>query len=177
MSDELSRIGVLFVCHANQCRSPLAEGIFRHLAAQRGELERFEIDSAGTWARDGVPPHPHSCDVARRHGIDLETLTGVSRSIAPDDLQRFAHVIAMDRANEDDILRLRRISAFGPVEGDQGRVRLLRHVRRPGARGLDADVPDPVGRGPEAYERVYELLVDGCEALLDELLRRTTRRT
>ena len=164
------RIGVLFVCHANQCRSPLAEGVFRHLARDRGCLDRFDVDSAGTWARDGVSPHPHSVDVARRHGIDLEALTGVSRSIAPDDLQRFEHIIAMDRANEDDILRLRRISAFGPVEGEHGRVRLLRHLHRPEARGIEADVPDPIGRGPEAYDRVYSLLVDGCTALLDEVL-------
>lgn len=166
-----ARIGVLFVCHANMCRSPLAEGVFAHLVAQRGLVDRFTIDSAGTWAADGIGPHPHSVEVAREHGIDLlTTTTASSRPIRPDDLARFDHVIAMDRANEADIERLTRISAFGAVEGKAARVRLLRAVVDPNARGLDRDVPDPIGRGPEAYARVYDIVEAACVALLDELV-------
>jgi protein-tyrosine phosphatase len=164
------RIGVLFVCHANQCRSPLAEGIFRILVERRGCADRFEVDGAGTWAAQGVPPHPHSVEIAAHHGIDLPKLVGTSRSIVPEDLRRFQHIIAMDRANEDDIQRLRRISAFGRVEGRRGRVRLLRKIINPAARGVELDVPDPVGRGRVVYARVFELLEHGCGVLLDELL-------
>ena len=163
-------IGVLFVCHANMCRSPLAEGVFAHLVAQRGLEGRFAIDSAGTWAADGVEPHPHSVQIAREHGIDLRALTSASsRPIRPDDLSRFDHVLAMDRANEADIERLRRLSAFGPVEGKAARVRVLRAVLDPNARGSERDVPDPIGRGPEAYAHVYAIIADSCTALLDEL--------
>jgi protein-tyrosine phosphatase len=169
MQDD-ARIGVLFVCHANMCRSPLAEGVFAHLVAARGLSRRFEIDSAGTWAADGVGPHPNSVEVARDHGIDLlRTTSSSSRPIRPEDLERFDHVIAMDRANEADITRLRRISAFGEVEGTTARLRLLRDVLDPKARGSDRDVPDPIGHGPDAYARVYAIIEDACRALLDEL--------
>jgi protein-tyrosine phosphatase len=161
-------IGVLFVCHANMCRSPLAHGVFVHRARERGVLDRFDVDSAGTWAADGILPHSSSVAVAREHGVDLE-VAGTSRIIEPDDLRRFGHVIAMDRANESDINRLRRLSAFGPVAGSQARVRLLRHVAQPDLDGRAADVPDPIGRGPDQFQKVYEIINAGVEALLDEL--------
>jgi protein-tyrosine phosphatase len=170
MDDAASRIGVLFVCHANICRSPLAHALFVHRARTRGILDRFEVDSAGTWAAEGILPHANSVAVGRAHGVDL-AVAGLSRIIAPDDLQRFAHVIAMDRDNEMDIVRLRRLSAFGTVDGPQANIRMLRRVAQPHAQGRDADVPDPIGRGPEAFQRTYEIIAAGVEALLDELER------
>jgi protein-tyrosine phosphatase len=164
------RVGVLFVCHANICRSPLAHALFVHRADARGLLHRFDIDSAGTWAADGILPHVNSVAVGRHHGIDL-AVAGTSRIIAPEDLQRFHHVIAMDRDNEMDIVRLRRLSVFGTVDGPQARIRLLRRVAQPNAQGKDADVPDPIGRGPESFQRTYEIIQAGVEALLDELDR------
>lgn len=167
-SSERPKTSVLFVCHANMCRSPLAHGIFVHMIQQAGISDRVHVDSAGTWALDGIDPHPLSVQVAAEHGIDL-SVCGVSRSIAPEDLQRFTHIIAMDRANESDILRLRRLSAFGAVEGGQARVRLLRAITSPRVQGLDADVPDPVRQGPDAYAYAYEIIEAGCRALLEEL--------
>jgi len=165
------RRGVLFVCHANMCRSPLAAGVFRHLVTARGAGERFEIDSAGTWAADGIPPHPLSVDVARRYGIEAVLLGSASRPIAPRDLERFELVVAMDRRNLADIERLRRISAFGPVVGGSAKLSLLRRFSDPKASGREADVPDPVRGGPEHYETAYRIIEAGCRALLDELLR------
>jgi len=166
-----ARRGVLFVCHANMCRSPLAQGVFQHLLAQRGVSERFEVDSAGTWAADGIPPHPLSVEAARRHGIDAALLGTASRSIVPDDLDRFELVVAMDRRNLADIERLRRISAFGPVLGGTAKLSLLRRFSNPKASGRDLDVPDPVRGGPEQYEAAYAIIDAGCRALLDSLLR------
>lgn len=168
---EPKRRGVLFVCHANMCRSPLAAGVFLHLLAQRGLSERFDVDSAGTWAADGIPPHPLSVDVARRYGIDAALLGSASRSIAPGDLDRFEHVVAMDRRNLADIERLRRISAFGPVVGGTAKLSLLRRFSDPKASGRDADVPDPVRGGPEHYETAYRIIDAGCRALLEQMLR------
>ena len=164
------RRGVLFVCHANMCRSPLAAGVFRHLIAEHGAGERFEIDSAGTWAADGIPPHPLSVDVARRYGIDTTLLGTASRPIAPRDLERFELVVAMDRRNLADIERLRRISAFGPVVGGSAKLMLLRRFSDPKASGREADVPDPVRGGPEHYETAYRIIEAGCRALLEHLL-------
>jgi protein-tyrosine phosphatase len=167
-----ARRGVLFVCHANMCRSPLAAGVFLHLAAQRGVSERFDVDSAGTWAADGIPPHPLSVEAARRHGIDVALLGSASRPIAPADLDRFEHIVAMDRRNLADIERLRRISAFGPVVGGTAKIALLRRFADPQASGRDADVPDPVRGGPEQYEQAYAIIESGCRALLATLLER-----
>jgi protein-tyrosine phosphatase len=165
------RRGVLFVCHANMCRSPLAAGVFRHLVRERGVAERFDVDSAGTWAAEGIPPHPLSVEVARLHGIDTALLGTASRSIAPPDLDRFEHVVAMDRRNLADLERLRRISAFGPVVGGTATLSLLRRFSSPTASGRDADVPDPVRGGPEGYELAYQIIDAGCRSLLDLLLR------
>lgn len=169
MTDALPKIGVLFVCHANICRSPLAEGIFAHLVREADLQDRFAIDSAGCWADEGSDPHPLSVMVAGHHGIDLRMLVGRSRCIVPDDLHRFDHVLAMDRANLADLQRLRRLSAFGPVQEGKARVRLLRSIERPDVEGRDADVPDPIGRGETFYESTYDILERGCRALLREL--------
>lgn len=166
-----ARRGVLFVCHANMCRSPLAAGVFLHLAAQRGVSDRFDVDSAGTWAADGVAPHPLSVAAARGHGIDVALLGAASRPIAPGDLDRFEHIVAMDRRNLADIERLRRISAFGPVVGGTAKLSLLRRFHEPKASGREADVPDPVRGGPEQYEVAYAIIDAGCRALLEALLR------
>ncbi|MEM9463075.1 MAG: low molecular weight protein-tyrosine-phosphatase [Myxococcota bacterium] len=164
------RRGVLFVCHANMCRSPLAAGIFVHLAHQRGLADRFEVDSAGTWAAEGLAPHPLSVEAAREHGIDVALLGERSRSIVPDDLERFADIVVMDRRNLADLERLRRISAFGPVVGGSARISLLRRFADPRAKGRHADVPDPVRGGREQFERSYQIIEAGCRALLDALL-------
>ena len=163
---EASRVGVLFVCHANMCRSPLAEGVFRDLARARGVLDRLEIDSAGTDAVEGCPPHPLSCEIAEAHGVELE---GAGRQLLRDDLTHFEHVIVMDRRNRAKIQRLAAPSAFGQLEGYKARLRLLREVADPKASGPALDIPDPIGEGPERYAAVYELVRSGCEALLDEL--------
>ncbi len=163
-----SPVGVLFVCHANMCRSPLAHALFVERARERGVLSMLEVDSAGTWAADGIPPHAGSVRVGALHGLSLEA-AGVSRGLVPEDLQRFAEIVVMDRANLGDVERFRRLSAFGAVQGDQARVRLLRAIGHRGARGVDLDVPDPVRGGDPEFQHVFELVDQGCRALLDEL--------
>jgi protein-tyrosine phosphatase len=160
------RIGVLFVCYANMCRSPLAEGVFRHLAAQRGMLDRLHIDSAGTNAAEGCSPHPLSCEIAGAHGI---VLSGVGRQLIRDDLNHFDHVVVMDRSNYDKIARLAAPSSGGQLTGFRARMRTLRAIADPKATGAALDVPDPIGAGAERYREVYELIERGCNALLDEL--------
>jgi protein-tyrosine phosphatase len=160
------RTGVLFVCYANMCRSPLAEGVFRHLAAQRGMLDRLDIDSAGTDASEGCSPHPLSCSIALEHGI---TLQGFGRQLIRDDLNRFDHVVVMDRSNYAKIARLAAPSSSGPLTGFRARLRTLRSIDDPDATGVALDVPDPIGAGPERYREIYELIERGCNALLDEI--------
>ena len=63
---------VLFVCLGNICRSPLAEGLFIHLARERGVLDRFTIDSCGTAGYHiGKTADPRSIAVGAKHGVDV----------------------------------------------------------------------------------------------------------
>ncbi len=164
MPDAVTSTGttsVLFVCLGNICRSPMAEGIFRHLLAECDLAHRFHIDSAGTGAwHIGEPPDERATAVAARHGI---TLTGAARQLQVDDLHRFDHVVAMDRQNLEDIRALARSA------GLTARVHLLRDFD-PEADGAGArDVPDPYFGGAGGFEAVYRLIRRSCEALLEHL--------
>jgi protein-tyrosine phosphatase len=153
-------IRVLFVCLGNICRSPLAEGVFRDLVSRAGLDARVEADSAGTggW-HVGEPPDPRSQEVARRHGLDLSDQRG--RRIEPEDFDGFDYVLAMDAQNLDHLRRLAR-------PGQRARVaRLLDDV--PGVRLRD--VPDPYYGDGDGFERVYDLITRGCEALLERIRR------
>jgi protein-tyrosine phosphatase len=148
---------VLFVCLGNICRSPLAEGVFRHLIRERGLEARYSVDSAGTGAwHVGEPPDRRSAEVAARNGV---TLHGVARQVSPHDFDRFDFIFAMDRDNLAALERLRRT-------GTRARLHLLRDFDpEPG----DRDVPDPYYGGPDGFENVYALVHRAAAALLERL--------
>ncbi|MCA9693340.1 MAG: low molecular weight phosphotyrosine protein phosphatase [Myxococcales bacterium] len=163
-----SRDRVLFVCYANVCRSPLAEGVLRHHVDARGLTHRVAIESAGVSALVGAPPHPLSVEVARRRGV---TLAGASRQLRRADLFRFQHVVVLDRFVLAEIHRLCGLTPKSPplAHDPRERLRLLRQIADPHADGDALDVPDPIQRGIDAYERAYRLIDEACRALLDEL--------
>jgi len=140
---------VLFVCLGNICRSPLAEGIFRHLVERAGG--DYRIDSAGTGSyHQGEAPHAGSQAVALAHDVDISGQ--ISRRVTSGDLADWDWIIAMDGSNQRDLLRL---------GADPARLKMLL-----GFAGSDApsDVPDPYYEG--GFERVYDLVAAGCEGLL-----------
>jgi protein-tyrosine phosphatase len=150
-------VSVLFVCLGNICRSPLAEGVFRHLVHEAHLDDRFVIDSAGTGAwHVGEPPDERSIAVARANGVTLE---GRARQARPEDLERFDVVVAMDRENLRDLQRL-------SADGAHARVHLLREFD---PEGDGDEVPDPYFGGPGGFEAVYRMVRRSCEALLREL--------
>lgn len=149
---------VLFVCLGNICRSPLAEGVFRHLVRARGLESDYHVDSAGTGAwHVGEPPDHRSAQVARRNGVVLE---GVARQIRPADLERFHWIVAMDRENMEQIEGMRR------RHGGRARLHLLREFDpEPG----DGEVPDPYYGGAGGFGHVYDVVLRATAALLDHL--------
>ena len=153
--------GLLFVCLGNICRSPLAEGLFIHLAQERGVLDRFDIDSCGTgnW-HVGSQADTRSIEVAVRHGVHLPS---VCRQVEPEsDFDRFDLLLAMDRSNVSDLLAL-------GARPDQ--VRLLRSfdAALAGASSDELDVPDPYFGPGDGFERSYEMLTAACRGLLEDL--------
>ncbi|MHC5114088.1 MAG: low molecular weight protein-tyrosine-phosphatase [Planctomycetota bacterium] len=153
---ETARTSVLFVCMGNICRSPLAEGLFRHRARERGVADRFDVDSAGTggW-HEGHPPDHRMIEVAAEHGV---ALTGAARPVQPGDLHRFDHILCADREN------LAHLLDFG---AEPERTRLLLSCD-PSTNVID--VPDPYYGGRDGFEETYRLVDSACGHLLDQLL-------
>jgi protein-tyrosine phosphatase len=141
-------VRVLFVCLGNICRSPLAEGVFRHLVREHALEEHFHIDSAGTGAwHVGEPPDPRSREVAERHGVGLDGQR--ARQVRDQDFAEFDYIVAMDRQNLKALERLRVRS------GGEAEVLLLRdHDPAPG----DGEVPDPYYGGPRGFDDVFEMI-------------------
>lgn len=148
------RIGVLFVCLGNICRSPLAEGVFSQLVQREGLAERFDIDSAGTssW-HCGEPPDPRTTELARQRGVILEH---AARQVERADFERFDYVLAMDASNLGKLQRL--------APASDARVALLRSFD-PDA-GDDLEVPDPYFGGADGFAHVHDLVESACEGLL-----------
>lgn len=159
MSDKIS---IVFVCLGNICRSPLAEGTFRHRVQQAGLEDRFTIDSAGTSSYHvGEPPDPGSIRVARERGIDISAQR--SRQLHKRDFERFDILIAMDSANHRNMIKLN----GGGVEPLRGRLWLMRNFEHEvDGSGHDLDVPDPWGGGVRGFEKVFGIVDRASQNLL-----------
>lgn len=154
---EKAQCSVLFVCMGNICRSPLAEGIFRKGLADAGLDGFVMVDSAGTgnW-HAGDPPDIRSVETATENGIDISMQR--ARQVSDDDYDRFDLIFAMDRSNEATL------KARAP-SSQHDRIHLfLDHTL-----GMRTDVPDPYYGGVDGFDAVYQLLREGCQALLDKL--------
>ena len=154
-------VRICFVCLGNICRSPTAEAVMRHLGAAEGLGGSIAIASAGTgdW-HVGEARDRRSQAVGRTRGIPL---AGTAQQFTAADFDRFDHVIAMDRSNRDDLIRLAR------DERDREKVRLLRSFDPTAPK--DADVPDPYYGGPRGFEDVFDICERACRGLLDHLRR------
>jgi protein-tyrosine phosphatase len=150
---------ILFVCLGNIVRSPLAENLFRHLAAESQPDGVYEVDSAGTSAwHVGERPDPRMRRVAEERGLRY---TGQARQVHPEDLRSFDLILAMDRENQADLLAMAR----SPEE--RAKVRLLRDYD-PQA-GVDASVPDPYYGGPDGFAHTYEIVARAVRGLIQSL--------
>ena len=151
-------ISVLFVCMGNICRSPTAEGVFRHQVDAAGMSERFTIDSAGTHAYHvGEAPDTRSMQAAKRRGYDLSMQR--ARQVKASDFEHFDHVLAMDRDN------LRLLAAACPPEHKHKLGLFMAH-----ARNSPSDVvPDPYYGGGGGFDVVIDYVEDASAGLLAAL--------
>lgn len=148
-------IKILFVCHGNICRSPMAEAVFRHMLEERGLGERFAVDSAAVSAEEiGNPVYPEANRTLVAHGLPASNHHAWQLTRA--DYDRYDFFIGMDQEN---IYRMRQI--FG---GDSQRKvgLLLAYTEHP------QEVEDPWYTG--RFDRVFDLITQGCQALLEALL-------
>ena len=146
-------IRILFVCHGNICRSPMAELVMKDLVRRRGLAGAYEIASAATSREEiGNPIYPPARRKLAAHGIPLEDHR--ARQMTPADYERYDWIVAMDRAN---LRNIRRIIGDDP----HGKVRLLLDFAdRPGE-----EVADPWYTGD--FDAAWQDVIRGCGGLLE----------
>lgn len=160
MEEDKNKIGILFVCLGNICRSPAAQGVMEALVKEKGVADRFIIDSAGLYGgHAGDLPDRRMRVHARMRGLDL---THRSRQVRESDFDRFDLIVAMDNSNYDN---LRRMSPTPEAEAKV--VKMADYF----SQHPWADcVPDPYYGGAQGFENALDLIEDGCRTLLSSLL-------
>jgi len=146
---------VLFVCTGNICRSPTAEAVLRHLAAEEGIELRIASAGIGDW-HVGSAPDKRAQHHAKGRGYDMSALR--ARQVRPSDFAEFDRILAMDGGH------LQALQRMAPP-GQRHKVRLFIAGR---------DVPDPYYGGPEGFEQVLDLVEAACRDLLQEMKRATS---
>jgi protein-tyrosine phosphatase len=146
---------ILFVCHGNICRSPMAEFVMKDLVRKAGREGDFYIESAATSTEElGNPVYPPARQKLAEHGLSCKGKT--ARQMNRRDYEEFDLLIGMDTWN---IRNMERISG-----GDRAHKihRLLDYTQRPG------DVADPWYTGN--FEATWRDVLEGCQALLDTMI-------
>ena len=142
---------LLFVCHGNICRSPMAEMVMKRLVREAGRSDEFEIASAATSTEEiGNPVYPPARRKLAEHGISCDGKT--ARQITREDYLYYDVIVAMDRNNLRNLRRL-----LG--EDTEHKIHLLMdYTDRPG------DVADPWYTGD--FEATWQDVLEGCQGLL-----------
>jgi protein-tyrosine phosphatase len=150
---------ILFVCLGNICRSPMGEGMMKHLLEQKGESKDFFIDSAGTSAcHIGNLPDARMRATALKHGVQLESR---ARQFRVEDFTDFDLIVAMDSSNYQNIVSLAK------TKEDKEKVVLMRAYDE--STFENEDVPDPYYGGDAGFENVYQIINRCCSNLLKEI--------
>ncbi|KAL5360259.1 phosphotyrosine protein phosphatase I superfamily [Aspergillus floccosus] len=187
------QVSVLFVCLGNICRSPMAEGVFRNMAASHPLVS--EIDSAGTGAYHTMePPDSRTMSTLRKHGIT--NYNHAARKVTKDDFLTFDYLLAMDKYNLRDLLDVREsviasmnkpgasrgakatragtaasLAAAGEAGAKVAEVRLFGDFGTGGALhervGGGEVVQDPYYGGVNGFEEVYQQVVRFSRGFLD----------
>ena len=143
---------ILFVCHGNICRSPMAEFIMKALVRARGLEGMYHIESAAVSSEEtGNPIYPPAKRCLSQHGVRFDEGKR-ARKVTPADYGRFDRIICMDAWN------LRLIRRIIP-EDPEGKIHLLMSYT-----GSGRDVADPWYTGD--FETTFQDLLEGCEAML-----------
>ena len=153
-------IKILFICHGNICRSPMAEFVMKDLVKKAGLEKQFQIDSAATSTEEiGNPVYPPAKRKLREHGIDCTGKT--AQQLRNNDYDAYDLLIGMDNANLRNMHRI--------CGGDYaGKLHLLMdYTDRPG------EVADPWYT--DNFEITWNDVLEGCQGLLDSLKEQSDR--
>ena len=147
-------IKILFVCHGNICRSPMAEFVMKRMVKEEKLSGEFEIASAATSTEElGNPVYPPARKIMAEHGISSAGKT--SRQMTAHDYEYYDYIVAMDTNN------LRNMRRFVGTDPQRKVSLLMEHT------GDSRDVKDPWYTGD--FEATWEDVNAGCRALLEKL--------
>lgn len=150
-------IKILFICHGNICRSPMAEFVFKDMVKKAGMTDSFYIASAATSTEElGNPPHPGTREILNRLGISFQGKYAVQ--VKPSDYEKYDYIIGMDSANIRNLKRM-----LG--EDTENKIYKLLEFA-----GLSRDVDDPWYTG--RFEATYKDILAGCEGFLNYLKKK-----
>ena len=150
----MNKIKVMFVCHGNICRSPMAEFIFKDMVKKQGMEDLFEIaSSAVSFEEIGNPVYPPAKEILAKNGISCSGKRAVRFEY--EDYLTNDYIAVMDGSNMRNILRITR------GEND-GRIKMLLEYA-----GETASVSDPWYSGD--FKTAYNDILRGCTALLEEI--------
>lgn len=154
-------ISVLFVCSGNICRSPTAEGVFRHLVSTEGLEDSIFVDSAGCHNyHAGESPDPRSQDAALARGYDLSDQ--VSRMIKPRDYETFDYILAMDRSNFNFL------SSNAPKKHAEKIEMFLKYAPKIRTK----EVPDPYYDSVRGFDLVLDMIEVASAGLLQSIMEK-----
>lgn len=148
-------IKILFICHGNICRSPMAEYVMKDLVKKSGYEDDFYIASAAT-STEEIGNHIHYGTRTKLREVGVPTDNRVAVQMRRSDYDKYDYIIGMDQWNYKNILR---------IVGDDrdGKVSLLLEFA-----GSSRDIADPWYTGN--FDQTYEDVLEGCEALLHQLI-------
>ena len=147
-------IKILFICHGNICRSPMAEFIFKDMVKKKGLQENFYIASAATSREEiGNSVYPPAKRKLKEHNISCEGKTAIQ--MKKSDYEKYDYIIAMEEFN------IRNIFKIIKEDLDKKVYRLLDFTDKP------KDIDDPWYTGD--FDITYKEIVKGCEALLEKI--------
>ena len=151
---------ILFICHGNICRSPMAEFIFKKMLAEQGLSNEFVVDSAATsteeiWNGIGNPVYPPAREKLKEHGISCDGKR--ARQITKEDESKYDFLIAMDTRNLKNMEKV-----FGNEAKHKTHL-LLEYT------GDTRSISDPWYSND--FDTAYNEIEQGCKALLESLER------
>lgn len=155
---------IMFVCHGNICRSPMAEFVMKELARTHGLSADLYVESSATSSEEiGNSVYPPAAQVLSRHGISCKGKR--ARRITVDDYNEFDLIVVMEEYNMRNLMRI--------VGCDcEGKVWKLLDFAACGdapARGCGGDISDPWYHGD--FDKTYDEISVGCEGLLRYLFK------
>jgi protein-tyrosine phosphatase len=154
----MEKIKILFVCLGNICRSPLAEAIIKHKIKEKGLDDHVEVHSCGTANYHvGDTPDPRTIKNALKNGVAIDHL---GRQLSKNDLETYDFIIAMDKSNHTNILKLEN------AKDHSHKVRLMRSFD---LNPAGDEVPDPYYGDETGFQNVFDILSHSIDSFIHYL--------